>query len=334
MIIQKQENRRLLNLFDAWDDAVRIFIEWQETNEIPNFNNNRTKTYMVSPEDKKKIETHLTLINEYDLQPALDEIESNLLSLEQEDREYFIKTILYEFTPLYAFFSPKFGDKNEFNPSEEIHYLISGKNIVNSIWNLYENSQKIPENFLSQYIVRCCCLLWNFIERVDIICIGLKIDIEYIQDKYGIRVRQERNYNRLLIEGGFSFDYIHKVEKEYCDMDENNSIDIPEKEPQEVKPFKDYFKSSDAYEHAMSELEKLGYVVNGEIKIEQKVDFIRIISSLWIYGYMKKIKMYTGDEFEKIGKSLNFPITGKHANNHKESKEKDVTIKMKPYHLN
>jgi len=81
----------------------------------------------------------------------------------------------------------------------------------------------------------------------------------------------------------------------------------------------------------MAELERFGYAVNGEIKIDQKIDFVRIISSLWFFGYMKETKIYTGSEFVKIGKSVNFLISYKHANDHKEYQEEKITIKLKPY---
>jgi len=149
MKIQKQEFRKFVNLFDAWSDTVFLCIEWKKVLDESEKNKGYIKKDWMPLQKKKLIKDSLSLIKEYDLTDLLDEIESNLLDLRKEDREYFIKTILSESTLLYAYFSPRFRDTNEFNPSEDIHYLISGKNIVNAIWSLFEHSQKIPEDFLS-----------------------------------------------------------------------------------------------------------------------------------------------------------------------------------------
>lgn len=278
--MDKTELRKFVSLFDAWHDAVKLAIQWQKIMK-DSLLTGKIKSDWAGVSSKENIEKHLSSIKSYVLTPLLDEIETNLLDSKFEDRENYIRSILVEFTPLSKYFSPLTIDESNAIPKLQI---VQGKNIVNMIWENYWRKGRKPSDYLSRYIVSCCSLLWDFIERLDILCIGLKIDIQYIQCKYRIWIREERNYDQLEAYG-FSYAYVREIEDLFIKTDSQQQETNKSTKKKEYKSFEDIFVSKDAYAKAISWLEDKNYFVNGNFVLDKK-RFPELFRALKLKGYL------------------------------------------------
>lgn len=287
-MIKDTELNKFIQLFEAWDDTIYYLKHPQDLDDDNILNYIRMEYYIPnSKSDQFDIRERFKPIYSYKSIEALKkEIKDNLYEIKEQDRENYIRSILFEFTPIYVFFSPTSIYENVINLSIPVARIVPGKNIVNFIWYEYSLNNKTYKNQCAQYIIKCCSLLWSFIEELDIICMGFEIDIEYIQNKYEIRVRKERNYFSLKVDGGYSSEYVREIEGRFKKIEENLSLQRVKNKKEVIQSFKDIFLCEDRYNEAINWLEENGFFSKGIFTGKSK-DTALLFLTLQLFGYSK-----------------------------------------------
>lgn len=300
--MEEKEFYSFLDLFEGWQDAVELTIQWKEQLDSIYDNGSCFNKKWIPSEKREKLERLLNQINDFKRQRLLSEVKSNLYNINALDRENYIKTVCSNFTSIYKYISPYTRDEREVDITLDYVILIRGKNLVNNIWDNYFHYNQKPSDFLSKYIIKCFSMLFSFFEELDIICMGFNIDIEYIQDKYNVRVRDERNYFSLEVDGGFSFEDVRKIEsesknsfnkiitikKENTDQEENKDVKALPKKP--YTSFQDIFISKNHYNKAIVWLKEKGFF-NENTFLFQSNESAFLFKSLELFGYTKSLSL-------------------------------------------
>jgi len=99
-----------------------------------------------------------------------------------------------------------------------------------------------------------------------------------------------------------------------------------------IKYFKDIFKTDEAYLLAKEQLLELNFMSGDELIASRKSDFVRIISSLYLFGYLKKIPDLSSSFFVQLAKILlAMSIDRSTVDKTREYSQNDTRYKLKQY---
>lgn len=328
------EFRKFLSLYDRWHDAVKLSQEWYNEKAWSLLNKLPMPKNWILSSNEEEMQKELIRIKEYNFHFLLDEIRSNLYQMSEDTRESYIRELIVEFLFLYQYFSPLSIDEGEIDPLMPVATIVPGKNAVIALWKEYKSTPEKSDSSILKYILACLSKYLGFLENLDIICIGIGVDIEHIQEKFGVIVRKGRNYSSLEIDGGFSIDYVKEIEikhkKESLLNKTDTYISITHSEQEAYRNFKDIFISEDAYNKA---LEVLGEYFDGTYPLDPS-QYVQIMYSLQRFGYTKSNTRFSGRELNEIASLLGVKISISYANKLQALETNSISIQLPKYRSN